>query len=94
MTVRARKSISVTNEVRVELYHQAQYNQCVTIIDLRTPTAAYTWSVTSSLLPAFLNLVELLGRVRTTPIEGSPPSRLELGPEDFAYLNAIDDILP
>ena len=34
-TVRARKSISVTNEVRVELYHQAQYNQCVTVIDLR-----------------------------------------------------------
>ena len=33
--VRARKSISVTNEVRVQLYHQAQYNQCVTIIDLR-----------------------------------------------------------
>ena len=33
--VRARKSISVTNEVRVELCHQAQYNQYVTIIDLR-----------------------------------------------------------
>jgi len=33
--IRVRKSISVTNEVRVELYHQAQYNQCVTIIDLR-----------------------------------------------------------
>jgi hypothetical protein len=30
------ESISVTNEVRVELYHQAQYSQCVTIIDLRT----------------------------------------------------------
>src|SRR5271157_774322 len=36
--VRARKSISVTNEVRVELYYQAQYNQCVTIIDLRALT--------------------------------------------------------
>ena len=36
--LRARKSISVTNEVRVELYHQAQYNQCVTIIDLRALT--------------------------------------------------------
>ena len=33
--LRARKSINVTNEVRVQLYHQAQYNQCVTIIDLR-----------------------------------------------------------
>ena len=31
--IRARKSISVTNEVGVELYHQAQYNQCVTLID-------------------------------------------------------------
>ena len=37
--VRARKSISVTNEVGVELYHQAQYNQCVTLIDLRALTA-------------------------------------------------------
>ena len=35
LSLRARKSISVTNEVRVELYHQAQYNQCVTIIDSR-----------------------------------------------------------
>src|SRR5271166_6946054 len=39
LPLRARKSISVTNEVRVELYHQAQYNQCVTIIDLRTLSA-------------------------------------------------------
>ena len=31
-------SLSVTNEVRVELYYQAQYNQCVTIIDLRALT--------------------------------------------------------
>ena len=38
--VRARKSISVTNEVRVQLYHQAQYNQCVTIIDLRALSVA------------------------------------------------------
>ena len=35
LSLRTRESISVTNEVRVELYHQAQYNQCVTIIDLR-----------------------------------------------------------
>ncbi len=35
---RVRKSISVTNEVRVELYHQAHYNKCVKIIDLRALT--------------------------------------------------------
>jgi len=56
-------------------------------------TAAHTWSVAPFPLPAILNLDELLRRLTTTPIEASPPSRLELGPEDFAYLNAIDDIV-
>ena len=62
--VRARKSISVTNEVGVELYHQAQYNQCVTLIDLR----ALSWKNRS-----FLASTEKMGRSEGS---GTPAERI------------------
>ena len=54
--IRARKLIIVTNEVRVELYHQAQYNQRVTIIDLRALTR---WRAKG----LWMDVLELLGVV-------------------------------